>query len=30
LSVGTFPAHRVEKNVGVKEDACHDVPQSPS
>jgi hypothetical protein len=30
LSVRTFPAHRVEKNVGVKEDAGHDVPQSPS
>jgi hypothetical protein len=30
LSVGAFPAHRVEKDVGVKEDASHDVPQSPS
>jgi hypothetical protein len=30
LSVGAFPAHRVEEDVGVKEDACHDVPQSPS
>jgi hypothetical protein len=30
LSVGTFPSHRVEKDVGVKEDAGHDVPQFPS
>jgi hypothetical protein len=26
LSLRTFPAHRVEKDVGVKEDAGHDVP----
>lgn len=30
LSVRTFPAHRVEKDVGVKEDAGHDDPLSPS
>jgi hypothetical protein len=30
LSVRTFPAHRIEKDVGVKEDACHDDPLSAS